>query len=51
MLLSVPVTTSEIARRPFSSRNQKRMSGTFSSSWLIDSSSSRWVILRAVFGV
>jgi len=26
-------------------------SGTFSSSWLIDSSSSRWVILRAVFGV
>ncbi len=51
ILLSTPVTTSEIARRPFSSRNQNRISGTFSSSWLISSSSSRCVILRSVFGV
>jgi hypothetical protein len=51
MLLSTPVTTSAIARRPFSSRNQKRMSGTFCSSWPISSSSCRWVILRSAFGV
>ncbi len=51
MLGSTPVTTSEIARRPFSSRNQKRISGTFSSSWLIENSSSRWVMSRLFLGV
>ena len=51
ILLSAPVTTKEIARRPFSSRNQNLMSGTFSSSFEIASSSWRWVISRSVFGV
>ena len=52
MLLSPPVTTSEIARRPFSSRNQNLISGTFSSSLLISSWSRRWVcaLSRSCFG-
>ena len=51
MLVSAPVTTSDTARKPFSSRNQYRMSGTFSSSFPIESSSSRCVIVRSFFGV